>query len=190
MTIDLPRIIRSGRIRDGCRGDGKLCFARGDERLARVQFYYDLRDPEFAWLDLKYRCDWRKGEHAIVDQMIRLLCTEPQFGGRRWWMRCPDTGRRLAKLYLPIDGTTFASRDAWELVYGSQRSDGCGRAFGRLNKLQRKLGCEERWGAEPDRPKGMWHKTFEAHMEEFYELEAHCGQAAEAIMVPIRKHFE
>ena len=188
MTIDLAKLIRSGRIRDGFRGEGRIGFARGDERLARVKFYFDLIDPEFAWLDLRYRSVSRKGE--FVDQPIRLLYTEPRYGGRRWWMRCPDTGRRLAKLYLPIGGTTFACREAWQLVYQSQRSDAHGRAFGRLNKLQRKLGCEERWGAEPDRPKGMWHRTFQAHMEEFCELEARCGQAAEAIMVPLRKRAE
>ena len=190
LTIDLPRMIRSGRIRDGFRGDGKICFAHGKEPLLLVKFFYDLIDPEFAWLDLQFRCDALKPAYPVVDQMIRLLHTVPHYGGRHWWMRCPDTGKRLSKLYLPIGGAKFASRETWQLVYESQRADLHGRAFDRLKKLQRKLGCEERWGAVPDRPKGMWQKTFQAYMAEFHEREARCGQETEAIMVPLRKRAE
>lgn len=187
MAIDLPALIRSGRIRDGHRGAGKLSFARGEERLALVQYYYDLIEPDFAWLDLKYRCSSRKGE--FVDQPIRLLYTQPNYGGRRWWMRCPRTGRRLAKLYVPVGGDNFASRDDWQLVYGSTRWDGRSRAFGKLFQLQRKLGCEERWGAEPVRPRGMWEKTFKAHMAEFHKLEACCGAETDLWMDRIRSGY-
>lgn len=187
MTIDLSKMIRSGRIRDGYRGEGRLRFAYGGEPLTVVKYYCDLIDPEFAWLDLKFRCDALKPGYPIVDQPIRLLFTQPQFGGRRWWMRCPDTGLRLAKLYCPIGGTAFASRGAWQLVYESQRQDARGRAFGRLFQFQRKLGCDERWGAEPTRPKGMWRSTFRAYLREFRELDARCGDMTDAWMAEIRR---
>ena len=45
-----------------------------------------------------------------MDYRVRLVTTEPTYGGRRWWFLCPlarqDGGppRRVAKLYLPPGG--------------------------------------------------------------------------------------
>ncbi len=65
-----------------------------------------------------------------MDYRVRLVTTEPTYGGRRWWFLCPltrqDGGppRRVAKLYLPPGGTYFGSREAYGLTYTSCQESG------------------------------------------------------------------
>lgn len=129
---------------------------------------------------------WRgSGEdRERVEQKIRLVFTEPNFGGRRWWMICPYKHIQVAKLYLPNGGDRFASRKAWRLAYQSQRVAHRDRAFEKLFRLQRKLGCEQGYDSFIRRPKGMWHRTFDRHLERFEELDAICG--AEMAMLVLR----
>ncbi len=104
-------------------------------------------------------------------------------------MVCSYDGRRTVKLHLPPGGDCFASREEWQLAYQSQSQDGRGRAFERLFRLQRKLGCDQRWGVEPSRPKGMWRSTFRAHLREYRKLDAHCGDVTDAWMARVRKDY-
>lgn len=112
-----------------------------------------------------------------VRQTVRLCFTVPHYGGKRWWMICPYRHIRVGKLYLPPGGDRFASRQAWRLGYKCQRDAARDRASERLFRLQRKLEGDLGLGAlPPSRPKGMWHRTYERHLERYWELE----EAAEA----------
>ncbi len=133
-----------------------------------------MRDPHASELRLSYNRT-ANAEREEVRQAIRLVYTEPNYGGRRWWMICPYSGRRVGKLYLPNGGDRFASRKAWRLGYHSQRVARRDRPFEKLFRLQRKLGSEQGWEAHLRRPKGMHQKTFERHLERYYELDAECG---------------
>jgi len=99
-------------------------------------------------------------------------------------MICPFKGIRVGKLYLPSGGDCFASRKAWRLGYQSQRVADRDRAFEKLFRLQRKLGCDQGYDLWIRRPKGMWHRTFDRHLERFEELDAQCG--AEMAMLVLR----
>jgi hypothetical protein len=180
--IDLPRMMKRGWLKDGHRGQFGMRFVSSGERL---RVFYDLRDPHEAWLELNYRPFIRADMRPEIAQCISLTFTRPHFGGRRWWMVCD--GQRVTKLYMPPGGDSFASREAWQLVYGSQRDDELGRAFSRLSRLQRKLWCEERWGAEPTRPKGMWRSRFQRLMAEFREADARCFALTEAMVSKVRR---
>ena len=57
------------------------------------------------------------------DFRVPLETTRPNYGGRRWWFRCPANGRRVAKLHSPPGGDIFASRRAYGLAYRNQRAD-------------------------------------------------------------------
>lgn len=56
---------------------------------------------------------------------VRLLETRPNYGGFRWWFRCPlvvngrTCGRRVLKLYLPPGGKWFGCRSCYRLTYTS-----------------------------------------------------------------------
>lgn len=124
-----------------------------------------------------------RDDREHVEQKIRLVFTEPHYGGRRWWMVCPYRHIRAAKLYMPNGGDRFASRKAWRLAYQSQRVAHRDRAFEKLFRLQRKLGCEQGYDSFIRRPKGMWHRTFDRPLERFEELDAVCG-AEMAMLIP------
>ena len=111
-----------------------------------------------------------------VRQDVRLVWTQPHYGGRRWWMICPFTGTRCATLYLPGNGDRFASRKAWKLHYTSQRAAGHDKPFERLNRLQRKLGCREGYEEWLYRPKGMWHRTFARHQAKYDLISEQCDR--------------
>ncbi len=65
------------------------------------------------------------GRSAVVrvelpDSTWRLTCTStrPNFGGRRWWLRCPGCGARRRTLYLRQERRNFACRSCLRLAYG------------------------------------------------------------------------
>lgn len=181
--IDLAWMIRTGRARPGGWVSGDLRWSWGGSPAGSIGYVANMEDETAAYLRLMY---WRGegGDREHVEQVVRLVSTRPNFGGRRWWMVCPYSGRRVAKLYLPAGGDRFASRHAWKLGYQSQRVARRDRPFEKLFRLQRKLGSEQGWDAPLWRPKGMWRRTYERHLERYYELDDEC--AAEMAMLVLR----
>jgi hypothetical protein len=181
--IDLAWMIRTGRAKPGQWASGSLSWNYGGSPAGSIGYVANMEDAGDPYLRLMY---WR-GEGADrqhVEQVVRLVFTQPHFGGRKWWMICPYSGRRVAKLYLPSGGDRFASRHAWKLGYQSQRVGRRDRPFEKLFRLQRKLGSEQGWEAPLRRPKGMWRRTYERHLERYYELDDEC--AAEMAMFVLR----
>jgi hypothetical protein len=86
---------------------------------ATISYESDLRSPGSAWLRL-----WFTTEHGPTDQYIWFTRTKPNYGGARWWFRCPLLNIRAGKLYLPPGARMFASRLAHELTYTSCRQSG------------------------------------------------------------------
>src|SRR5262245_32149484 len=66
---------------------------------------------------------WRRKEY--VETPVRLDTTPTQFGGQRWWLKCPlivlgvPCNRRVGKLYLPSSSRYFACRQCHKLTYQS-----------------------------------------------------------------------
>lgn len=173
--IDLAWMLRRGLARDGYYQAGTLSWSWGDGSPAgNIGYSADMRDPDYARLVLSY-VRGKDDEREEVEQVVHLTHTQPNFGGRRWWMICPYRGHRVGKLYMPPGGDRFASRKAWQLGYHSQRIAARDRPFEAMFRLQKKLGCEQGWGNWIDRPKGMHHRTFERHLDEYEYLDGLCG---------------
>lgn len=176
-------MLRRGFAVDGRFTSGSLSWSRGDRPAGSVGCKCDMRDPDAATLVLDYTfTDGRTGEKRDYTERIALSYTVPHYGGRRWWMHCPATGARVAKLYMPLGAETFASRKAWRLGYHSQRVSRRDAAFERLFRLQRRLGCYQGWGHGITRPKGMHRRTFERHCERYWELDDECGRETLAFL--------
>jgi hypothetical protein len=103
------------------------------------------------------------GAHARVAQVIDLEVTLPPFGGRRWWLRCPVTNRRAAKLYLFPGTDAFCHRLAVDPApsYLSQRISGRHRMYRRMAAIRQKLGLNLTILDALVRPKGMHRNTFD-----------------------------
>ena len=172
--IDLAWMIRTGRAKPGQWILGSLSWTCGGEPAGWISYSANMEDPYASELKLSFNRGSGESRES-VEQRIRLVFTEPNFGGRRWWMICPYKGIRVGKLYLPNGSDRFASRKAWRLAYQSQRVSHRDRPFEKLFRLQRKLGCDQGYDSFIRRPKGMWNRTFDRHLERFEELDAQCA---------------
>jgi hypothetical protein len=170
LRIDLAWMLRTGRAREGAWLSGNLSWSCRGEPSGSIGYQAIMHEVGEERLELSYTRG-SGDDRERVQQTVRLCHTVPHYGGKRWWMICPYRHIRVGKLYLPPGGDRFASRQAWRLGYHIQRVGPLDKAGERLFRFQRKLGCEQGLGAFPRRPKGMWHRTWERHLERFWELE-------------------
>lgn len=175
LTIDIAYLLRRGSVRDGLCGNGRLRWKFKDGRFLEAAYKFDMRYPETASLTLYFKGQAVATNAGGITQHIRLTYTRPNYGGRRWWMLCPETGQRVRMLHRPRGGERFACRDAWRLGYRSQRLSHYDRPFARLFRFQYRLGSPQGWGYEPKRIKGMWYRTYERALERYRELDDACG---------------
>lgn len=187
LTIDLAEMLRKAWVKDGVAGNGTLTWSSRGEPFANIGHHYDLTDPDKAQLTLIYTRTLSDGVPKRIEQPIRLTWTRPTYGGRRWWMICSHSGRRVGKLHLPRGAYRFASRQSWQLAYSSQRSEHRQRPFDKLFRLQHKLGCQEGWESPLRRPKGMWRRTYQRHLERYWQLDEQCGIEMEGVLAALGK---
>lgn len=181
LQIDLAWMLRTGRVREGDWISGTLHWTCRGQPSGSIGYQAIMQEPGAERLELSYTRG--SGEdREQVRQTVRLCHTVPHYGGKRWWMICPYRAIRVGKLYLPPGGDRFASRQAWRLGYQCQRDAARDRPFERLFRLQKKLGCDPGWEAGLRRPKGMWSRTFDRHMERYWELDAECAVEMMAVL--------
>lgn len=176
LRIDLAWMLRTGRAKDGCHLAGTLRWTRGGSEAGSIGYKAIMHEPGDERLELSFTRG-SGDDREEVRQTVRLCHTVPHYGGKRWWMLCPFRHIRVGKLYLPPGGDRFASRQAWRLGYQIQRVAKDSRASERLFRLQRKLGGDLGVGAFPSRPKGMWRRTYDRHLERFFILDEEADAA-------------
>src|SRR5262249_14718109 len=136
----------------------------------RLEFYDDdlvvafesrVGLPGDGWLRLCYSiANYWTGAAIEINDTIRLEATRPNFGGRRWWFRCPRTNRRVRNVHLPLGARHCWSRRAYRLGYASQREGRHDRALRSVRKLYNRLGADPADGEYPARPKRMRQVTY------------------------------
>lgn len=120
LRVEIGWMVRTRRALPGSRVAGVLSWTRGGEPSGSISYTCDMCDPEQSFLELRFSVTRHAtGETSDYTQRIWLSYTEPNFGGKRWWMHCPKTGERVGKLYCPAGGETFASRKAYRIGYRS-----------------------------------------------------------------------
>lgn len=160
-VLTTAMFIRAG-LRAGVKGELGLTFAAsGDGRLP-VTISIDTTGTTYRFLELSHV---GRNRDAVPQRYQVQLTTSPQpFGGVRWWSVCPRTGRRCTKLYLPLGGHRFWSRQGWDLGYGCQREDPQYRVQRQAIKTYKALGGhgDGNWrGGAPDKPKWMRWRTYD-----------------------------
>lgn len=91
-------------------------------------------------------------------------------------MRCPATAKRVRIVYLESGGERFEGRKALGLSYRVERLSHFDRPFEKLFRLQRKLQTPECLGSLPSRPKGMWRRTYDRHLNRMASLDEACAE--------------
>lgn len=181
LRIDIALMLRTRKAIEGALCHGTLHWTCRGEPSGSISYVAAMHEPENERPQLSYS-NTRQGQKEEKVQTVRLSYTVPNFGGKRWWMHCPITGQRVGKLYLPNGGDVFASRTAWRLGYHSQRVTKRDQPFERLFRLQEKLGCRTGFEQPIFRPKGMWRRTWQRHLDEHERLDAICSREFAALM--------
>ena len=96
--LDIRTLRRVGLLREG-RFYGTVDETRDGQSRTILTFEAIITCSE-GWLEIR--------EGALLGalgpkgmQRIELMTTSPRYGGKRWWFRCPTTGKRTAELNRP-----------------------------------------------------------------------------------------
>ena len=98
----------------------------GGGTLKRVYFWVNPHgsDDGQPLLKLVYNCS--DSLSPRVELAVELTYTHPNYGGRRWWFKCPLVryeggvcGKRVAKLWLPPGQRYFGCSECHNLTYKS-----------------------------------------------------------------------
>jgi hypothetical protein len=137
-------------------------------------------DVEAAEPHLRLRNQTRTSERWPLDYTVALTPTYPNLGGVRWWFLCPETGRRVAKLYLPIGSLRFLSREAHGLVHDTRQMCSCDRLSYGITRIAAQLGAPDHDFAEPPEkpPRMRWH-TYDRLVDRWYDARAQFWAALE-----------
>ena len=119
-VLDIASFRRAGVLERGI-----LCVLTsrfdGFDGERSVSIRLDLRDKDNCYAELTHETRPVSAEPERITYWVGLATTHPHLGGERWWFICPRRGQRAAKLYLPLGGQQFWSRDGYELGYACQR---------------------------------------------------------------------
>ena len=151
LAIDLATHKRDGYLFTGCAG--KINWWRHDQVVSWISYRVEDDGLRLTYRTRGSGCDWRR-----VDELIPLVETPTQFGGRRRWFSCPGCQRRCRIIY---GGAYFRCRICQGLRYQSQYEAPVFRAVSQRHKLRERLGqLSSLEDPFPAKPKGMHWKTY------------------------------
>ena len=167
-TLDVNQLSEKGCLRPGCCG---TCRWIVNNEVVSLK----LR-AEAERLHLSYTVRVGNGERQDMTETIPIVHLGCRFGGTRPYFICPgpgdgtDCGRRITKLHL--SRRYFLCRHCNQLAYASQYEQQWERALRRANKLKQRLGIDVGIAEPlPDKPKGMWARTYGRLLDEILEAE-------------------
>lgn len=168
-TLNINRMVETGAIKQGTSQSGTWAWTNSEtgEQKASIGYHSHAWDLNGAYLRVHYTLT---DSGKAMDYNIPLIATKAHFGGVRFWFKCPVTGRKATKLFLPYGATFFACRQAYRLKYASQSQSYEDRVINKKWKIVQKTGGYD----YPIRPKGMHEKTFERILDKFWAQEELC----------------
>lgn len=187
-SIDVNRLHREGCLRGGWMGGWQ--WTVDGEKVASI----NLR-AEAERLHLTYRArigggDWKDVAESVG--IVRVVC---RYGGARPYFICPGVvngracGRRVTKLYGP--SRYFLCRHCNRLAYISQSEGNLDRALRRANKIRQRLGGDPGIASPfPERPKGMWRRTYERLHGQTFETEMRAEEAMDFRLVNLAARID
>ena len=152
-VLDVSDFSRHKLLRIGTKCE--VCWTPEDPvaHVASIKFRVGVNQEGGHTFYINY--DWSNYEKSErIEIPIRLEMTRPNFGGLRWWFRCPlfldgePCNRRASKLYLPPEGRYFGCRRCHQLTYrSSQEAHWFERLPARCDRMEKYLEkiLEEQW---------------------------------------------
>ena len=140
------------------------------ERVAHINYAMEDSGLRLMYRSRSWGDDWQDR-----DYFVPLDWRPCHYGGTRPYFRCPGVrngrycGRSVIKLY---GGALFLCRHCHDLAYRSQSESMQDRLLRKANKKRMALGGEpgtDSW--LPERPKGMWQRTYEREIDAILDAE-------------------
>ena len=114
------------------------------------------------------------GENKKHSYQIPFEKQKCNYGGYRYYFRCPLCNKRMRKLYFT--NGAFLCRKCLNLGYYTQRRIPSRRYWLMQNKIEKKL--EEKGGSVSERPKYMKRSKFKKMVSKYYDYEFKSHEAA------------
>jgi hypothetical protein len=171
--LDVDQLAKNGCLQPGWSGTCQWTDGNGAVSINlrteanRLHLSYPVRVGDREWRD--------------VTDTIAIVHLPCRFGGSRAYFICPgprgtDCGRRISKMHL--SHRYFLCRHCSQLAYASQYEQPWQRALRRANKLKQRLdmgvGLAE---PPPEKPKGMWARTYGRLLNEILQAEILANEA-------------
>jgi hypothetical protein len=169
-VLDASRWMRQGILRQDFNNYGTLQLIEADTREVKSS----IRDAvETCGLDT-VRLVYTIAETCEqMNYAIPLQTTVPHHRGLRSWFTCPlmvngkRCERRVQKLYLPPRGPYYGCRHCYHLSYHSRNQNATLRAIAKAQKIRKRLGgSASLLELFPEKPRGMWWRTYRHQWEE------------------------
>lgn len=128
-----------------------------DEFVASISYSGEVRG---AWGRITFAHTAAGQRWASPSYAVAIVAVAHPFGPR-FRFRCPDSGDLVDALHMPSGADRFASRRAHGLSYASQSMRARRRAETRARQIRADLGGSPDLAMPfPDRPIGMWERTY------------------------------
>lgn len=72
----------------------------------------------------------------LIDQKLEVVAQPLPYGGERYFVLCPLSGKRCTVLLIPPGKTFFASARGWGVAYSSTRECPISRAYRAMRKVE------------------------------------------------------
>jgi hypothetical protein len=165
-TLDINQLSEKGCLLSGCIS---TCQWIDGNDVGSINL-----SAESERLHLRYKVRVASGGWQDMVETVPIVYLHCRFGGTRAYFTCPGDGtgcgRRVGKLYL--SRSYFLCRHCNQLTYASQFEKPWQRGLRRSNKLKQRLGIDIGIGDPfPDKPKGMWTRTYECLLTEMLQAD-------------------
>jgi hypothetical protein len=113
-TVESCKRFTVRQVLHGWRVGGSLSWTRGGQPAGAISYQVEYTNGKPEWLRLIYTFT---DSGVKVDYSIPIVSTLTPWGSPRYWLQCPDCGRRCEILYLPPSGQRFTCRLCGHLTY-------------------------------------------------------------------------
>ena len=172
--LDVDQLAKKGCLRPGC---SSTCQWIVNNEVASINLC-----AEAERVHLSYAVRVGDGEREDMTDTIPIVHLRCRFGGSRAYFVCPglgdgtECGRRVTKLFF--SHRYFRCRRCNQLAYASQYEQPWQRALRRANKLRQRLGINVGIAEPlPEKPKGMWARTYGCLLDEILQAETAANEA-------------
>lgn len=153
-----------------------LTWKKNQQVTGSIQFlvWTRVQLPKKPNITLTYKSRTNGGDWQDLNYEVELETTKCNFGGERYWFKCPECSKRACVLY---GGTIFKCRSCHGLVHKSRNESALDQAIRRLHKEKDKLYTNDDIGLYDSvkwlfKPKWMRPKVFNTKKAKMLVMEA------------------